>query len=65
MSTAEALALATALARVAGKIPDAVDRVSSWLGGGDRPDDVLAELPSLEANRLEMARIEALTEQAK
>jgi hypothetical protein len=65
MSTADALALATALAKVVGKIPDAVEQVSSWISGGPRPGDVLAELPSLEANRLEMARIEALAEQGR
>lgn len=49
-------ALIAALASASAKIPDALDQVHSWMnGGGPKPNDVLAELPDLSRNDLELA----------
>ncbi len=55
------LDLATDLVGVATKIPGAVERVRAWVeGDGERPDDVLGELPDGTRNHIEQARIEKL-----
>lgn len=66
MKVLEALELATNLASVATKIPDAIERVKAFVEGrGESPDDVLGELPDLSRNHVEQARIEALAELGK